>query len=148
MNKIIDNGNFTPPSSPELAWAEAEKHIMQKLCEITGASLEVNAFAGVNPNIIDAWFFEWDDTRLGDAMLASCNKSIHLPAYVEAIFEDRARLQVFLMRVLLGLPQRNFGNVELVRVSTGGFSGIEFNDIELAGFTARINLDIIFDSGG
>lgn len=153
------------PNKQEDALIEAEKICHAKVCEILGLQSGVDCFISTNPGKTDCAIFDIGFLWTGD-QAGWPSQVYHFRAKLDLYSRNRAKVQRWLMRLLLAMPispwqgQSNeldqTTTVRTFRIApeSNGVGEITTTELKEAAnvngvevFTAGVNFDIIFGVG-
>ena len=134
-------------------WKQAEDAVFEKLLVATGTEEKKNAFQGYLPPIGNAWALKVGGGGDVRNTWGGNITELRMDADIEAIFLERARAQVFAMKVLQALPISRIDNVQCFRLRTGGMPDIKFKEVTMGNeekprlvWTCSIACEIVFNT--
>lgn len=156
---------MTDPSTFEASLGEAEDACFDALCRILDIRPGVSAFIGANDGRPDCMVFDIGALQTGD-MTTYRAERFHFRGQADLYNRNRRKLQVWLMRIVAGLPVQRFGGTEsFLRADTNviqfrvvpeptAVSAVTSADIEtgtagkkIPTFAATVTFDIVFKAG-
>lgn len=143
------------PDLFETSLTDAENAAFNVLLEATESQANKSGYLGLNPGIVNAWYFEALNSINDTVFYANDVPSMAVQAKAECSFIRRSDCQKWLMRIVAALPISNHEESNIVEFRINNESPITFKDIQMANenktiriWVKEITFDLVFLTGG